>query len=113
MYFLQEFEAFAVTLMSKIQVKRAGQVRGEIDSQIWMLLFSHVKAAHMLLGFDILALVAANEVNRRIGHSYLTVFADLVGKRVLLANHGKDASVWEAFAAEKTRLNKAGRSQTV
>jgi len=39
-------------------------------------------------------------MNRRKGHNYVTVFADLVGKRVLFGVEGKDASVWEAFAQE-------------
>ena len=44
-------------------------------------------------------------MNRRKGHNYLTVFADLLAKRVLFATPGKDASVWEAFAAELLRHN--------
>ena len=42
---------------------------------------------------------------RRKGHNYLTVFADLVAKRVLFATSGKDASVWAAFAEELLRHN--------
>jgi transposase len=38
--------------------------------------------------------------DRRKGHNYLTVFADLMAKRVLLAVEGKDAGVWEEFAAQ-------------
>jgi hypothetical protein len=39
-------------------------------------------------------------MNRRKGHNYLTVFADLLAKKVLFAAPGKDASVWDAFAEE-------------
>ncbi len=44
-------------------------------------------------------------MNRRKGQNYLTVFADLLAKRVLFGTPGKDASVWEAFAAELLRHN--------
>lgn len=44
--------------------------------------------------------VGADEMNRRKGHDYLTVFVDLEAKRVLLAVEGKDAGVWERFAGQ-------------
>jgi hypothetical protein len=44
--FTQEFEAFAVTLMGDMLVKRAGQILGERDSRMRRILFSHVKAAY-------------------------------------------------------------------
>ena len=104
-HFTQEFEAFAVTLMREMPVKRAGQILGESDTRMWRMLFAHVKAAHARLSFDTVVWVGADEMNRRKGHNYLTVFADLVAKRVLFATPGKDASVWEAFAAELLRHN--------
>jgi transposase len=86
-------------------VKRAGQILGESDTRMWRMLFAHVKAAHARLSFDNVVWVGADEMNRRKGHNYLTVFADLLAKRVLFATPGKDASVWEAFAAELLRHN--------
>ncbi len=104
-HFTQEFEAFALTLMREMPVKRAGPILGESDFRMWRMLFAHVKAAHASLSFDNVVWVGANEMNRRKGHNYLTVFADLLAKRVLFATPGKDASVWEAFAAELLRHN--------
>jgi transposase len=104
-HFTQEFEAFALTLMREMPVKRAGQILGESDTRMWRMLFAHVKAAHARLSFDNVVWVGADEMNRRKGHNYLTVFADLLAKRVLFATPGRDASVWEAFAAELLRHN--------
>ncbi len=101
----QEFEAFAVTLMREMPVKRAGQILGESDTRMWRMLLAHVKAAYERLSFDTVVWVGADEMNRRKGHNYLTVFADLVAKRVLFATPGKDASVSAAFAAELLRHN--------
>jgi transposase len=104
-HFTQESEAFAVTLMREMPVKRAGQILGESDTRMWRMLFTHVKAAHARLSFDNVVWVGADEMNRRKGHNYLTVFADLMAKRVLFATPGKDASVWAAFAEELLRHN--------
>jgi transposase len=59
------------------------------------------------VSFDNVVWVGAdeNEMNWRIGHNYLTVFPDLTAKRLLFATPGKDASVWQAFAAELLRHN--------
>ncbi len=101
----QEFEAFAVTLMEAMPVKRAGQILGESDTRMWRMLFARVKSAYERSSFGNVVWVGADEMNRRKGHNYLTVFADLMIKRGLFATPGKDASVCAAFAAELLRHN--------
>jgi transposase len=101
----QEFEAFALTLMREMPVKKAGEILGESDHKLWRALFAHVEAAWQDLSWENVIWVEADEMNRKKGHNYLTVFVDLATKRVLLAVEGKDASVWERFAAELGRHN--------
>ena len=101
----QEFEAFALTLMREMPVSKAGEILGETDQKLWRALFAHVDAAWTDLSWDEVVWVGADEMNRRKGHNYLTVFVDLKAKRVLLAVEGKDASVWERFAEELGRHN--------
>ena len=91
--------------MREMPVKRAGQILGESDTRMLRMLFAHVKAAYGRLSFENVVWVGADEMNRRKGHNYLTVFADLLAKRVLFATPGKDASVWEALAAKLLRHN--------
>jgi transposase len=69
------------------------------------MLFAHVKAAHARLSFNKVVWVGADEMNQRKRRNHLTVFADLVAKRVIFATPGKGASVWAAFAAELLRHN--------
>ncbi len=111
-HFTQEFEAFALTLMREMPVKRAGEILGESDQRMWRMLFAHVDAAYARLSLEEVVWVGADEMNRRKGHNYLTVFADLVQKRVVFATPGKDASTWEAFAAELLRHNGHPKSIT-
>lgn len=108
----QEFEAFALTLMREMPVKKAGAILGETDQKLWRCLFAHVGAAWADLSWENVRWVGADEMNRRKGHNYLTVFADLEAKRVLLAVEGKDASVWERFAAELGKHNGHPRAIT-
>jgi transposase len=105
-HFTQEFEAFAVTLMREMPVKRAGQILGESDTRMWRMLFAHVKAAYARLSFGKVVWVGADEMNRRRNeHNYPTVFADLMTKRVHFARRCLGASVWAAFAEELLRHN--------
>ena len=94
-----------MTLMREMPVKRAGQILRESDTRMWRMLFRHVKAAYERLSFDNVVWVGADEMNRRKGRNYRTVFADLVAKRVLFVTPGIDAAVWEAFAEELLRHN--------
>jgi transposase len=101
----QEFEAFALTLMREMPVKKAGEILGETDQKLWRVLFAHVEAAWAGLSWENVVWVGADEMNRKKGHNYLTVFVDLEAKRVLLAVEGKDASVWERFADQLLKHN--------
>jgi transposase len=62
------------------------------------MLFAHVQAAYAQLRMEQVVWVGADEMNRKKGHHYLTVFVDLLAKRVLFATPGKDAATWAAFA---------------
>ncbi len=44
-YLTQEFEAFALTPMREMPVKRDGRILSESASRMWAMLFAHVKAA--------------------------------------------------------------------
>lgn len=99
-HFSREFEAFALTLMREMPIKKAGEILGETDQRLWRMLHAHVAAARAAADWSEVVWVGADEMNRRKGHNYLTVFADLVGKRVLFGTEGKDAAVWREFAQE-------------
>jgi transposase len=104
-HFSKEFEAFALTLMREMPVKKAGEIVRETDQRLWRMLHAHVAAARAQADWSEVVAVGADEMNRRKGHNYVTVFADLEGKRVLFGVEGKDAKVWEAFAAELSAHN--------
>lgn len=104
-HFTQEFEGFALTLMREMPVKKAGEILGETDHRMWRMLFAHVDAAYEQLDMSEVVWIGADEMNRRKGHHYLTVFVDLLARRVIYATEGKDAATWEAFATALLQHN--------
>jgi transposase len=88
-HFTKEFEAFALLLMREMPVSKVAEVVGETDTRLWRMLFRQVDAAYAEADFS----------SVRQGREYLSVFADLVGKRVLFATEGRDHWVWDAFVA--------------
>jgi transposase len=111
-HFSKEFEAFALTLMREMPVKKAGEILGETDQRLWRMLHAHVEAAHAQVDWSEVVWVGADEMNRRKGHNYITVFADLANKRVLFGTEGKDHTVWERFAQQFEAHNGHPKSVT-
>lgn len=104
-HFTKEFEAFALVLMREMPVSRVAELVGETDTRLWRMLFRQVDAAYALADFSQVSCVGVDEMNVRKGHHYITVFADLVRKRVLFATEGKDLSTWAKFIEELEKHN--------
>ena len=98
-HFSKEFEAFALTLMREMPTAKAAEILNTTDHQLWRMLFAHVDKAYAALDMSEVCWIGVDEMNTRKGHNYLTVFADLVKKRVLFATEGKDHATFEAFVA--------------
>lgn len=96
-HFTQEFEAFALTLMREMPVKKAADILGETDTRLWRVVHEYVDEAYKQVDMEEVTCVGVDEMSRRKGHHYLTVFCDLKGKRVVYATPGKDAKTWNEF----------------
>lgn len=96
-HFTKDFEAFALTLMREMPVKKASEILGEQDTRMWRMLMAYVEAAYAAVDMSEVACVGVDEMARAKGHRYLTVFADLVGRSVLFATPGKDSQTWAQF----------------
>jgi transposase len=95
--FTKEFEAFALMLMREMPVKKVAEILGVTDTRLWRLLQCHIAAARKEADFSNVTCVGVDEMSIRKGHRYISVFADLVQRRVLFAAAGKDAGVWPEF----------------
>jgi transposase len=97
MHFTKEFEAFALLLMREMPVSRAAELMSETDTRLWRMLFRQVDAAYAEADFSQVCCVGVDEMCVRKGREYISVFADLVRKRVLFAIEGKDRATWLSF----------------
>jgi transposase len=96
-HFTKEFEAFALLLIREMPMAKVAEVTGASDMRLWRMLFKHVDGAYAQADFCNVCCVGVDEMSVRKGHEYISVFADLVAKKVLFATEGHDASTWETF----------------
>jgi transposase len=96
-HFTKEFEAFALLLMREMPMSKVAQTVEESDTRLWRMLFRQVDAAYAEADFSQVCCVGVDEMSVRKGHEYISVFADLVRKRVLFATEGKDKETWVRF----------------
>ncbi len=96
-HFTKEFEAFVLLLMREMPMAKVAEIVGETDTRLWRMFFNHVDRAYAQNDFSNVCCVGVDELNIRKGHEYITVFADLLGRRVLFATEGKDKETWARF----------------
>jgi len=96
-HFTKAFEAMALLLLREMTVAATARALGEHDTRLWRLLHAHVAAAYPRADFSAVTCVGCDEMSVRKGHRYVTVFCDLVGKRVLFACANRDSATWEKF----------------
>ena len=100
MHFTAAFESMSLLLMREMPVKKAAEFIQETDTRLWRMLARHVTKAYQQLDFSETTCIGVDELACRKGHNYVTIFADLVAKRVLYSVPGKDSSTWKAFVKE-------------
>src|SRR5579863_4823012 len=97
MHFTKEFEAFALVLMREMPMRQVAELVGETDTRLWRMLFRQVDAAYSEADFSGVCCVGVDEMSVRKGHEYLSVFADLLNKRVLFGAEGNGHETWRQF----------------
>lgn len=104
-HFTKEFEAFALLLMREMPMSKVAEAVGETDPRMWRMHFRQVDAAYAQADFSNVCCVGVDEMSVRKGHEYISVFADLVKKRVLFATEGRDQETWLEFVEALERHN--------
>ena len=104
-HFTKEFEAFALLLMREMPMSKVAEMVDETDTRLWRMLFRQVDAAYAQADFSQVCCVGVDEMSVRKGHEYISVFADLVAKRVIFATEGKDKETWMKFVEALEKHN--------
>lgn len=100
--FTLAFEAFVLTLAAAMPMARIGRLVGEQDTRLWRLVRSHVDEARGARDDGDVTAVGIDETSSRRGHHYISLFVDLVARRLLFATPGREAETVHRFAADLT-----------
>jgi transposase len=114
-HFTKEFEAFALLLMREMPVSKVAETVGETDTRLWRMLFRQVDAAYAESDFSFVYCVGVDEMSVRKGQEYISVFADLLKKKVIFATEGNDHETWVRFLEtfEKHNGDRRGITQAI
>jgi transposase len=104
-HFTKEFEAFTLLLLREMPVNKVAELVGETDTRLWRMLFRQVDAAYAEADFSNVCCVGVDEMCVRKGREYISVFADLLAKRVLFATEGIEARTWVQFVEALEKHN--------
>src|SRR5207244_12186524 len=72
----------------------------EWDTRLWQVVHHYVEAARDRADHSDVTSVAFDETASRRGHNYVSLFVDLVRRRVLFVAEGKDAGTVGVFAQD-------------
>jgi len=93
-------EALMVVLARQMPVRAVAQLLGLNDGQIWRVLDHYVDAARSQEDFSSVQRVGLDETASRRGHNYISLFHDLVARRLLFACEGREKTVVKAFVED-------------
>ncbi len=94
------FEALLIEFATAMPVARVAAMTREHDTRIWRVLEHHVDTQREKLDFGDVHTVGMDETSAAKGQDYVSVFMDLVTRRVLFATEGRDCDTVKAFAVD-------------
>jgi transposase len=94
------FEALVMAMVQAMPVAVVARMIDEWDTKLWRVIHHYVEAARERADHSDVTSVAFDETASRRGHNYVSLFVDLVRRRVLFVAEGKDAGTVDAFAKD-------------
>jgi transposase len=92
------FEALVMAMVQAMPVAVVARMVDEWDTRLWRIIHHYVAAARARADHSEVTSIAFDETASRRGHNYVSLFVDLVRRRVLFVAEGKDAGTVDAFA---------------
>lgn len=93
------FECFVLELANHMSVMEVSRHIGETDKRVWNLIKRYVTAARKLEDYSDMGALGIDETSKK-GHRYITVFVDLVKKKVVYVTDGKDSGTVARFVKD-------------
>jgi len=83
------FEALILQLCTGMPVLTASQITNVSDDKIWLMLQRYVDEAITHMNLEDLKLLGLDETSQKKHHDYITLFVDLVKKKIVYITEGK------------------------
>jgi transposase len=92
------FEALIMAMVQAMPVAVVARMIDEWDTRLWRVIHHYVEQARDRADHSEVTSLALDETASRRGHNYVSLFVDLVRRRVLFVAEGKNADTVNAFA---------------
>ena len=94
------FEALVMAMVQAMPVAVVARMVEEWDTRLWWVIHHYVEAARDRAEHAAVNNLAVDETAARRGHNHVSLFVDLVRRRVLFVAEGRDADTVETFAKD-------------
>ena len=91
------FEAYVLALAKAMPIANFAERIGEHDTRLWRIVDHYVWEAVEKQDLSGLRQIAADETSARRGHDYISLFVDMVSRKVVYVAEGKDAGTVQEF----------------
>ena len=83
------FEAYVLALAKAMPIANVAERMGEHDTRLWRILDHYVWAAVEKQDLSEVRQIAADETSARRGHDYISLFVDMVRRKVVYVAEGR------------------------
>lgn len=94
------FEALMMALVREMPVKAVARIMGEQDTRIWRVMRHYVETALAKMNLTDVTRIGVDETAAKRGHDYITLFMDLVKRRLMYATEGRDHTTVKRFKTD-------------
>lgn len=91
------FEALALQLCANMPVLKVSEVVGVNDDKLWLMIRRYVTEAVDRMSLEELQQIGLDETSVAKGHDYITLFVDLIKKKIIYITTGKDSNTVKDF----------------
>ena len=96
------FEALLLQLCKGMTIAEVGRLTKESDHKIWEMLDRYIKSGRNLSNYAAVQKIGVDETAIARGHSYITLFVDLILRTVLFVTEGRSNITIQSFVTDLT-----------
>jgi transposase len=91
------FEAMLLQLCTAMPVLKVSQITNVYDDKLWLMLEKYVDEAISFMDLSELETLGIDETSQRKNHNYITLFVNLLSKKIVYITEGKNSETVKSF----------------